>query len=228
MDLEVLAADESPIGMICLRRRELPGRSAFEITVDHQFLMSSLVTASERALAERALELHGGRDLSVLVGGLGLGYTAQAALAAPDVARVEVVELLQPVIGWLERGLIPLAAELSGDARLAVVQGDVYARLLAPPARRYDAILVDVDTSPERRLGETSDDFYVEAGLARAARHLTQGGVLGVWSYAESPPFEAELRKVFTRVDVSPVSFFNEMLGEDETNCLYFARDPAQ
>lgn len=223
MDFEVLAAEDSPIGMICLRRRDSRGQSAFEITVDHQFLMSSLVTASERALAERAVALHGGQALSVLIGGLGLGYTAHAALASPRVARVEVVELLPQVIGWLERGLIPLAAELLADQRLSVVLGDVYRRLLEEPTTRYDAILLDVDTSPDRRLGEVSVPFYTEAGLRACARHLAPQGVLGVWSFAESPEFESALRSVFARVEVEPMRFLNEMLGDDETNWLYFA-----
>lgn len=227
MSIEVLAAEDSPIGMICLRRRELPAaptQCAFEITVDHQFLMSSLVTASERALAERAVALHGGRGLSVLIGGLGLGYTARAALAAPAVARVEVVELLPQVIGWLERGLVPLASELTADRRLRVVQGDVYRRLLEAPGERYDAVLLDVDTSPERRLGEVSEPFYTEAGLRAVARHLAPRGLLGVWSCAESPEFETALRGAFGEVWVEPIQFVNEMLGEDETNWLYFAR----
>ncbi|MBI3205273.1 MAG: hypothetical protein HYZ29_27280 [Myxococcales bacterium] len=229
MNIEVIAAEDSAIGMICLRRREVagdPGHSAFEITVDHQFLMSSLVTASERALAVRALELCTAAAPRVLVGGLGLGYTAQAALASPRAALVEVIELLPAVIGWFERGLIPLASELRADPRLVVRQGDVYQHLLAPPTTRYDAILIDVDTSPERRLGEVSVPFYGEAGLRACAEHLAPGGVLGVWSAAESPEFEQALAAVFARWRAEPVDFENAMLGEPETNWLYFGGKP--
>ena len=229
MSFEIIAAEESPIGMICLRRREVassPGESAFEITVDHQFLMSSLVTASERALADRALEVHGGTGLGVLIGGPGLGDTAQSALASPRAARVEVVELLPQVIGWLERGLIPLAAELRGDPRLTITQDDVYRRLLAPPELRHDVILLDVDTSPDRRLGEVSVPFYGEAGLDACAAHLAPGGVLAVWSSDESQDFEQVLRNVFERVKVEPIDFMNEMLNDEETNWLYFATSP--
>jgi len=227
LDIDVIACEPSPIGMLCLRRRRTrEGRVATEITVDHQFLMSSEATASERALATRAIELHGGDALDVLVGGLGLGYTAHAALATGRAARVEVVELSTEVVRWLDADLIPLAAALKADARLAVTVGDVYARLAGPPERRSDAVLIDVDTSPERRLDESSAGFYTDAGLARCARHLAPGGVLGVWSAHDSPELEENLRRVFDRVRVEPVDFDNAITGEAETNWLFFARDP--
>lgn len=227
MDIEVVACEPSPIGLICLRRRRARSRPdviATEITLDHQFLMSSVATDSERALATRALELHGGARLDVLVGGLGLGYTARAALASERVARVEVVELLPQVISWLDRDLIPIARELKADARLVVTQGDVYRRLASEPERRADAILVDVDTSPERRLGDASEPFYTDEGLARCRRHLAPGGVLAVWSYADSPELEDGLSRVFDDVRVEPITFDNAVTDEEETNWLFFAR----
>jgi spermidine synthase len=224
---DYLAAEESPLGLVCLRRRAIagdPDEVATEITLDHQFLMSSANTASERALADRALALHAGADLSVLVGGLGLGYTAHAVLASPRVARLEVVEYLEPVIGWLRAGELPLSVELARDARFAVAHGDVYARLALEPTERWDLILIDVDHSPEEPLGSESDSFYRETGLARARRHLAAGGVLGVWSYAESPHFADALARVFAEVHVERVQFENRVVGEQETNVLFFAR----
>jgi len=234
---EYLAAEESPLGLVCLRQRALagdPAEVATEITLDHQFLMSSANTASEVALAERALALHGGTGLSVLVGGLGLGYTAHAVLASPRVARLEVVEYLAPVIGWLRAGRLPLSRALLQDARLAVTQGDVYARLDDEPDRErrdapaafppYDLILIDVDHSPEEPLGRESARFYSESGLARARRHLAPGGVFGVWSYAESPRFAEALGCVFAEVHIERVRFENRVFGEQETNVLFLAR----
>ncbi len=95
--LEILAYEDSPLGTLCLRRRELlkqPGTFVTEVTLNHEFLMSSLYTDSECELARIAIEMHGGTDLDVLIGGLGLGYTAEAALASASVARVEVAELM--------------------------------------------------------------------------------------------------------------------------------------
>src|SRR4029453_1407338 len=99
-------------------------------------------------LADRALALHGGAQLAVLVGGLGLGDTAHAVLASPRVARVEVVEYLAPVIGWLPAGRLPLAHALTQDDRLRVVQGDVYARLPGGPPQRWEGVLLDLAHPP--------------------------------------------------------------------------------
>lgn len=225
-EFEILAAEATPIGMICLRQREIasaPGTFATEITLDHQFLMSSENTASERELAAQALALHAGDGLRVLVGGLGLGYTAHEALRSSRVAQVDVVEFLPPVIEWMQRGLVPLAAELNADARLALREGDVYGFLAGPPETPYDLILVDVDHSPDERLGPASDSFYGAEGLRAARRHLAPRGILAVWSYADSSPFEVALREVFADVRVEAVDFENVVVGNAETNWLFLA-----
>jgi len=227
-NLDVLAYEESPLGMICLRRRELlaaPGTIVTEIMLDHELLMSSHHTASERALSTCALERHEGDGLRVLIGGLGLGYTAREVLRSAAVASVDVVELLPQVVDWVRDGLVPLSDELNGDPRFRVVKADVYAMLAADPERHFDLILVDVDHSPDERLGPQNAGFYTEPGLRLARQHLAPGGVLGVWSYAESSPFAEALRAVFARVDLEPVTFDNSITEETETNWLFFARD---
>jgi len=226
-NLEILAYESSPIGMICLRRRVMPSDPdtvVTEITLDHEFLMSSHNTLSERTLSLRALDLHAGLELAVLVGGLGLGYTARELLTSDRVAHVEVVEYLPQVIGWLHQKLLPLADELQADARVAVAQGDVYARLADPAGPVYDLILIDVDHSPDEPLGDASAAFYTRKGLAQAREHLAPGGILGVWSYAESPRFAGTLREAFGNAVVEPLTFWNPVLEEEETNWLFFAR----
>ncbi len=227
LDFEVIASEPTEIGLIWLRERALasaPGGVVAEISLDHEFLMSSETTDSERALAALGIALHGGSALRVLVGGLGLGATAHESLRSPRVASVLVVELLQPILDWHARGLIPLARELQADARLRVERGDVYLRLLGEPSALYDLVLIDVDHSPDERLGPSSESFYAAASLARAKRQLAPGGVFGVWSYAESPRFEQELRSVFAEVHVERIAFANAVDGVRETNWLYFAR----
>jgi spermidine synthase len=227
-NLEVLAYEETPLGMICLRRRELlsvPGTVVTEITLDHEMLMSSYITASERALSSLALERHEGHELSVLIGGLGLGYTAHEVLRSPSVVSVDVVEFLPQVVEWMRDGLVPLSDELNADERFHVVNGDVYAMLAAAPERHYDLILIDVDHSPDERLGSENEGFYGEAGVLAAKKHLAPGGLLGVWSYAESSPFAEAMRAAFARVDVEQVSFENTLIEETETNWLFLGRD---
>lgn len=224
MEFEVLDHTDSPLGVLILRRRTLPVDGVLELTLESQFLMSSAVTVSECELATRAIAMHGGDRLDVLVGGLGLGYTCKAALDSERVARVEVVELVEGIIGWTRSGLVPVGHQLLDDARFHITQQDVFARLLAPPTTKHDVLLIDVDHSPDERLGETSDSFYARDQLALAARHLQPGGVFGVWSTSENPAFEAELRETFREVHVAPIDFFNETTGSPETNWLFLAR----
>ncbi len=231
MNLEILAYESSPLGPLCLRRRELlsqPGTVVTEVTLNHEFLMSSLYTDSERALARTAIQIHARDDLRVLVGGLGLGYTVREALLSKRVARVEVVELLPQVIDWLARGLVPLSSELQvemfDERRLVVTEGDVYRRLAGPPDELVDVILIDIDHSPDERLGDESAPFYTTRGLQAARRHLAPDGVMAVWSYAESSPFVDALHEVFEHVHVESVTYHNQLVDEYPTDWLFLAR----
>lgn len=225
---EILAYEPTELGMLCLRRRELlcePGTIVTEVTLNHEFLMSSYLTASEKALSEIALQIHRGTDLRVLVGGLGLGYTARAALESARVSQCEVVEFLPQVINWLEQGLVPLSDELNADNRLKVIQGDVYQQLAGPPQQKYDLILIDVDHSPDENLGTANGNFYTAEGLKLAKLHLAEDGLLGIWSYAESSPFADALHDVFREVRIEPVTVFNNLVNEEQTDWLFFARE---
>ena len=227
-NLEILGYETTPLGYLCLRRRELlsrPGVVVTEITLDHQLLMSSYNTVSERALAEEALSRHSGRGLSVLVGGLGLGYTAATALSSERVARVDVIELFPAVVGFLREGLVPLSSELLADPRFSVREGDVYATLREPAEQGWDLVLIDVDHSPGDHLGAGNESFYTEAGLARAKQHLAPGGILAVWSYQESSPFSDALRAAFDEVSVVPVIYHNDLVDEEHTDWLFVACD---
>lgn len=226
--LEILAYEESPLGPLCLRRREvlsMPGTIVTEVTLNHEFLMSSLYTDSEQVLARTALELHAGQSLRVMVGGLGLGYTAHEALLSDRVDQVEVVELLPSVIDWLQQSLVPLSQNLKDEPRLTVTQGDVYQRLTSPQQGLFDLILIDVDHSPQERLGDENASFYTVSGLQSAKLHLAANGVLAIWSYAESSPFADALREVFAEVRVEPVSYHNRLIDEERTDWLFFAWD---
>lgn len=228
LNLEILAYEDTPLGILCLRRRKLlskPGDVVTEVILNDEFLMSSYYTDSERVLASQALEMVEGRDLQVLIGGLGLGYTAAEVLASNRVGHVEVVEFLPQVIDWLSQGLIPLANSLSDDSRLSVSQGDVYKHLMEPPQKQYDVILIDVDHSPDGNLDGANGLFYSEDGLKGTRKHLTKNSVLGVWSYAQSSPFTDALRKVFGEVLVKPVTHTNELLNDKSlTDWLFFSR----
>ena len=225
---EILAYESTELGPLCLRRRALlcdPGKTVTEITLNHEFLMSSYLTASETALSEIAVNMHPGTGLRVLIGGLGLGYTAAAALRSCNVTSCEVIEFLPQVIDWLEQGMMPLSESLNAEDRLQVTRGDIYRQLLDPPTRTYDLILIDVDHSPDEHLGTASDCFYTVQGLQRAKRHLGEDGILGVWSYAEHSPFADALRSVFREVRLEAVTVYNQLIDEEQTDWLFFAQD---
>lgn len=225
---EILAYEPTELGMLCLRRRELlcePGTIVIEVTLDHEFLMSSYLTASEKALSEIALQMHSGSRLRVLVGGLGLGYTAWAALESDRVSQCEVVEFLPQVINWLEQGLVPLSDKLNADNRLKTTQGDIYQQLAGPPGQKHDLILIDVDHSPDENLDTSNGKFYTAGGLKHAKLHLEEDGLLGVWSYAESSRFVDALHEVFREVRIEPVTVFNNLINVQQTDWLFFARD---
>jgi spermidine synthase len=225
---EILDSVLTPLGELLLRRRELrgrPGTIVTEVTVDMELLMSSLNTFSERALTARALELHPGSDLRVLVGGLGLGYTAQEALSSERVAEVTVVERVADVIRWLNTGLLPLSEELSADPRLTLREGDVYELLSEEPAGPlWDLILIDVDHSPTQPLDASSLWFYRPDGLRLARRHLAPGGVLGVWSASPDERFLAALGDVFGEARSIDVPWHNELVDQDITDVVFLAR----
>lgn len=227
-NLKILAYESTPLGTLCLRRRELlsrPGTFVTEVTLNHEFLMSSYYTDSERVLSSTAIDMHTGHELRVLIGGLGLGYTAREALRSERVAAVEVVELLPQVIDWLDQGLVPLSNELNKEGRLGITEGDIYKRLAETPVDLLDLILIDVDHSPEERLANDSASFYTRDGLVAAGRHLAEGGILAVWSYAEDSRFAEALRNVFAHVRVEPVTYDNQLIDERRTDWLFFARN---
>jgi spermidine synthase len=233
MSIEILAYEETELGTLCLRRRELlsqPGKMVTEVTLNHEFLMSSFLTDSEKALSTVGLELVKdiGHPLSVLVGGLGLGYTAAELLKSDKIGTVETVEYLPQVISWLQDGLIPLADQLNAEEKLTVSQGDVYARLCEPVRKndKFDLVVIDVDHSPEDVLGEQSKHFYSVDGLKLARQHLNPSGVIGIWSYDESSPLLTNMEEVFTDVRVESVTAWNQLANVEQTDWLFFGRSP--
>lgn len=224
---EVIDWVDTPIGTISLRRREVPTGEVTEVMIDNELLMSSLNTISERALATCALGLHPeGKDLRVLVGGLGLGYTAQQALKDPRVGHVRVVDRLPTVIGWLRDGKVPLSRELTADPRVEIVEGDVYAELLGPGTEEYDLVLVDVDHAPGSPLDPASEPFYTWQGQRQVIEHLAPGGVLGVWSAEDDRWFADALAEVWPFSAREHIRWNDEHIsnGEEIHEVIFLAR----
>lgn len=223
---EELDFQQTPLGEISLRRRyDLTAQvDLYEVRLGEEFLMSSLFTVAERALASLALDRLEGDDLQVLVGGLGLGYTAHTALADPRVSELRVLDAAEPVLDWHRRGLLPEVAGLATDPRCRLVLGDFFAHVAAAPQSRYDAILLDVDHTPRHLLHPSHADFYTVGGLQAMRRHLKAEGVFALWS--DDPPdeeFSDVLGTVFTNPAAEVVSFANPLTGGRSSNTIYLA-----
>jgi spermidine synthase len=233
---EELAWRETPIGEISLRRRLDPitGTEVYEVKLDDEYLMSSLFTVAEEELARLTLAVLPDAPLDVVVGGLGLGYTARAALADDRVRSLTVVEALAPVIDWHRRELLPEARSLTTDPRTTLFEGDFFALLRdgsgfdpAAPDRRFDAILVDIDHSPVNVLNPAHADLYTPAGLARLGRRLRPGGAFGLWSDdAPDDAFLAVLHESFATATAHVVPFDNPLTAGTSANTVYVATDP--
>jgi spermidine synthase len=203
----------------------------YEVKLGDAFLMSSLFHKVEVALADLGLADLSGTNWDVVVGGLGLGYTAVAALEHREVASLLVVDALKPVIEWHERGLVPLGARLMCDPRNRFVHADFFASAQSTdsfdpeqPGRRFHAVLLDIDHSPRDLLHPKNAMFYESAGLRMLATHIHPGGVFAVWS--DDPPDEEFLIMLDTAFATSRahiVTFPNPLLESESASTVYVA-----
>lgn len=228
---EELSFAPTRIGEISLRRRREPitGKQVYEVRLGEEYLMSSMFTVAEEAMADLALDWARLPGARVLVGGLGLGYTAVAALRHADVAAVDVVETLQPVIDWHQQELLPRSAELVRDPRTRLLLGDFFAMVsgeapLEGVLPAYEVVLLDIDHAPDYVLDQTHQGFYSSAGLTALRRLLTRGGVFALWSdHAPDEAFLASLGAVFGQSRAEVVSFANPLTGGTSRSTVYLA-----
>jgi hypothetical protein len=231
-----LAWRQTPMGEISLRRRLDPilNTQVYEVKLGDEFLMSSLFTVAEVELARLGLAELAEDELDVVVGGLGLGYTARTVLDDHRVRSLIVVDALDEVIAWHQRGLLPFAAALTTDSRCRLLHGDFFGMTADPsgydpdaPARRVHAVLLDIDHSPRHLLHPRHAGFYTADGLRRLAAHLRPGGVFGLWS--NDPPddtFTGLLGEVFATARAEVVTFDNPLQRRTSSNTIYLARTP--
>ena len=224
------------MGLLTLRRRReiTLGIDIYEIKLGEDFLMSSLFTEAEVALANLGLAELSEPGVDVVVGGLGLGYTASTVLEHPNVRELLIVDTMREVFEWHQQGLLPLGEQLVSDSRCRFVHGDFFAmsasrsRGFDPEnrGRKHHAILLDVDHSPRNVLHLSHAPFYEPDGLSQLTSHLLPGGVFALWS--NDPPdeqFNAALSEVFASHETHVVTFPNPIRKQDEANTVYVARN---
>ncbi|MFF8613078.1 spermidine synthase [Streptomyces sp. NPDC015350] len=196
---------EGPYGEVVLRGRG----DDFEIIANGCFLMDTSDGRSERLLIDAALAaLPADRpDPSVLIGGLGVGFSLARAAAEPRWGRIVVAEREQAIVDWhLEGPLGSLSGAALADPRTSILTADLVAHLHTA-TERYDALCLDIDNGPDWTVTEDNTSLYSPAGLADCMERLTPGGVLAVWSAQPSANFEQALRNAgFSGVRTEEVS----------------------
>lgn len=231
---EELAFRQTPIGELSLRRRRTTadGPDIWEIKLDEGYLMSSRFVDGEIALADLALADVSGEQLDVVIGGLGLGYTAAAALRDPRVAKLTVVELIPEVIDWHHDRLLPLGDVIAGDPRCRLLEGDFFALAVreagfipGEPHQRHDAILIDIDHSTTHFIDPDKAGFYRAEAIAALADRLAPGGILALWSTdAEDAAFVAAMKGCLGSVRVERIEFDTPYRAEPAFNLIYLGR----
>ncbi|MCD4742199.1 MAG: spermidine synthase [Desulfobacteraceae bacterium] len=226
----------TPIGDLMLRRRrliQLGGLDIYEVKLGEAFLMTSLFHEAETQLSRLGLGALDKKELDIVVGGLGLGYTAVSALEDTRVTSLIVVEYLEGVIEWHQNGLVPLGKMLMGDSRCRLVHADFFAlsrdvsKSFDPkhPANKHDAILLDIDHTPTKVLHQTNTRFYTEEGLGELAQHLKPGGVFGLWADGfPDESFTTLLGRVFESAESHTIKFDNPLTGSSSEGAVYVAR----
>ncbi len=234
--MKILDYRQTRMGDLMLRRRTmmtLDNIEIYEVKLGEEFLMSSLFYEAEEELSRLGLSLLDGENWDVAVGGLGLGYTAVAALKFDQLKSLVIVDAMPAVIEWHEQELVPLGKTMNADPRCRYVHGDFFAMLsevgegLDPeqPKRKFDAILLDVDHTPRHQLDASHRPFYSVEGLKSMKRSLKPGGVFAMWSDdPEDSVFMESLREVFDTVENKLITFYNPITDKDSRNSIYLAR----
>lgn len=212
-------------GELRLFRRRLKGDDEFSIMLGRIELMNSRLSGSEQALAKLSCERLAAKNPHILIGGYGMGFTLRAALAIlPPQARVEVAELIAPIIDWARGPMAQLTGSAIDDPRVTITLGDV-GKIIAKADREYDAILLDVDNGPDGLTHDDNERLYAMAGLAAAKKALRAGGILAIWSSGSDAKFTQRLKKSGFTVEEITVSARSN--GKGAKHVIWLARNPA-
>lgn len=163
----------------------------FLIVIGGRVLMNSFARHSEEELARLGIAAIPGRpNPTILVSGLGMGFTLRAALdAAPAGARIIVVEIDPQIVEWCKGPLGRATSHALDDPRVELVVEDVAAVIKQRQPGKLDAILLDLYEGPNAASQRRDDPFYSPAALERSRMALSRGGVLGVWAEDADLPF---------------------------------------
>ncbi len=231
---EELDYQTTALGDISLRRRSEPrldNQIIYEVKLGEEFLMSSLFVEAEEQLSKLGLaqlkENGHQNELSVVVGGLGLGYTAVTALNDPGVSQLRTIDVMRPVISWHQQGMLPVGDVLASNPRSELIHADFFQVAIDSQAGFLNgspihALLLDIDHSPSHWLNEHNHSFYTQASLQATANKIVKHGVFALWSNDwPDHDFVALLDKVFMDTQAHVVRFDNPYSGGESINTVY-------
>lgn len=194
----------------------------YYITVNREQLMSSREHESELELARLACErLADRREPTVLIGGLGMGYTLRQTLdmLQPN-AKVIVAELMPEVVRWNRDVIGELNDHPLRDKRVTVKTVDV-AVIMAQAPHQFDAIMLDVDNGPEAMTDSANNRLYSNSGIRSCFKALHSKGCLAIWSASKDPSFEKRLRREKLHVRAFHVAKRKD--GKSRPRCIWVA-----
>lgn len=224
-----LARATTPRGDIALRCRETQGGgTAYELIVGGVFAMDTIDVSTEVELARLGLAACA-QPRRVLVGGLGLGFTARAVLDDPRVGAVVIAEIEPALVGWARDGLVPTLTGVVGDPRVRLHTGDVADLLTGDET--FDVILLDVDNGPSFLVHQDNSSLYADPTLARALAQLAPGGALAIWAAQPEPGLLARLAALADRLgglEVREIARTVEREGRTLTYAIYQASRKAE
>ena len=225
---------KTPLGYISLRRRKQLklNKDIFEVILNDEHLMSNLFIASEVALATIPLKELKSDFPDILVGGLGLGYTAREVLSNKNVKSLSIIEYLEPVISWHERGILPIGKLLYEDTRCNIISADFFKSVFNEKGfdpkidnRKFDGIFLDIDHAPDFHLNSSHAKFYSIHGMKKISDNLKENGLFTLWSNnLPDPNFIDLLKNAFISARAEKIVFYNSILEEDCTQTIYIAK----
>lgn len=234
MEYTEVARAESERGEIVLRQRHGPDEAAvstansaadvpvvLELRVNGIFVMDTAEISSERGLATAALQRVENPG-SVVVGGLGLGFTMHEVLADSRVEKLVVVELEDALVRWMRDGTVPHGPSYLADERLTVMTADIRVAMAEAAPAAYDMVLLDVDNGPGFLVYDDNAAIYEREFLDQTRRCLRPGGALVIWSAAESSSLRTEMDEAFGNAVAIPYDV--TLQDRAEQYWLYLAR----
>jgi len=219
MEKQVISRMTTPRGEIQLQKNQ----NHYEIVMNGVFVMATYNGFSEKQMFLTAFNYLDEPDrLHVLIGGLGVGYTLEAAVRRRKVEKIDVVEIEPSIIEWNKKYFCKLNKNALLNKKVNIINDD-FRDFIKKTSNVYDIICVDVDNGPDWLVLETNEELYKETSLHTMSNLLKKGGVLSIWSASESSSLFEKMKRVFGNIFVKEV---RQRYGEEKelTSYIYVSK----